>query len=243
MSQPTIVLLHGLFGFRRAFGLEYFRGIKKLYQSMGLRVITPYVPLASNIQTQALALAKQLQHENTPLHFLAHSMGGLYARYYITHLNGHQKVKTLTTLSSPHRGTTAADFICQHFSLLKHIPAIHDLTREHMHHFNQQTPDMPQVHYRTYSASRPIPQLPWIVRDLTHRIQAKEGDNDALVSVVSSQWGEHIQTLYADHFELIGFNLWLNPFKKRQSFKYLHLYQDIGTWVLSYHKRNDTTSS
>ncbi|HWB73069.1 MAG TPA: hypothetical protein VG452_12715, partial [Egibacteraceae bacterium] len=39
---------------------------------------------------------------------VAHSMGGIAARYYIQHLGGDARVDTLVTLATPHRGTYAA---------------------------------------------------------------------------------------------------------------------------------------
>lgn len=44
------------------------------------------------------------------LNLIAHSLGGLDARYYITHLEGHKRVSSLITLSSPHRGSALADW-------------------------------------------------------------------------------------------------------------------------------------
>jgi triacylglycerol lipase len=43
------------------------------------------------------------------VHIIAHSMGGLDARYLISTLGYASKVKSLTTLSTPHRGSPLAD--------------------------------------------------------------------------------------------------------------------------------------
>ena len=45
-----------------------------------------------------------------PVHLFAHSMGGLDARYMISCLGMAQRVLTLTTLGTPHRGTAFADW-------------------------------------------------------------------------------------------------------------------------------------
>ena len=232
MSQkPTIVLLHGLFGSRRILWHDYFKGVKELYHAAGFRVITAQVPPVANIEVQAKALEKILANEAGPLHLLAHSMGGLYARYYITHLNGYKKVQSLTTLATPHRGSPAADYMSQNFYFARLLNGVNALTIEHMAAFNSQTPDMANIRYRSYTASRPAKEVPWVMAKIARIVQAAEGDNDTQVSISSALWGEHVRTLHADHFEIIGLNAWLNPFKKRIAFKHLPLYQEIGDWI------------
>ncbi|MDT8375335.1 MAG: alpha/beta fold hydrolase [Mariprofundaceae bacterium] len=228
MSSPAIVLLHGLFGFSRIIYWDYFNGVRKFYEQRGLRVLVPRVPGASTIDVQARSLARQLAGERGPLHLIAHSMGGLYARYYITHCDGHKKVRSLTTLSTPHRGSPAADYICNNISFYRLFDGVHELTTGHMKTFNENTPDSATVRYYSYSSSRPVNELPWSVRDLARIIQQAEGANDAQVSVTSAIWGEHVRTLHADHFEVIGQNFWLNPFRQRRRFDHLDLYREIA---------------
>ncbi len=231
MSTPTIILLHGLFGFSRIIYWDYFNGVRNYYERKGFRVLTPRVPGASSIDTQAASLARQLENESGPLHLIGHSMGGIYARHFITHCDGYKKVRSLTTLATPHCGSSAADYICNSVSFFRLFDGVHALTTTSMRRFNKNTPDLPGICYRSYSASRPVDELPWAVRDLGRIIQQTEGANDAQVSVISARWGEHIKTLHADHFELIGQNFWLNPFKRRKKFNHLDLYHEIGDWI------------
>jgi triacylglycerol lipase len=39
---------------------------------------------------------------------VAHSLGGLIARYYVQRLGGHARVELVVTVATPHRGTMAA---------------------------------------------------------------------------------------------------------------------------------------
>lgn len=231
MSSPTIVLLHGLFGFSRIIYWDYFNGVRSFFENEGFRVLTPRVPPASSIEIQAKSLARQLESETGPLHLIGHSMGGLYARHYIAHHGGHEKVKSLTTLATPHRGSSAADYICKSISFYRLFNGVHELTTRHMKTFNENTPDSANVRYRSYSSCRPMNELPWTVRDLGRIIEKSEGENDVQVSVTSAIWGDHIKTLHADHFELIGQNFWLNPFKKRNKFNHINLYREISEWI------------
>jgi len=235
-QQPTVVLIHGLFGFSKILWFEYFNGVRALYESMGLRVITPCLPWAGSIEQRAQSLADQLKDEPGDLHLVAHSMGGLDARYWISHLGGNEKVTSLTTLVTPHRGSPAADHICSHLSPFRLFAGVRSLTRENLRQFNASTPDSSDIIYRSYSATRKLEEQPWIVRPYARYIQQQEGDNDAQVSVVSAQWGDHVTTLPCDHYELIFRNFWLNPFKHRTPFDPMPVYSDIGEWVITHTK-------
>jgi len=206
-----------------------------MLESMGFDVVVPRLPWGQNIKRRAGFLAGQLKHESGPFHLIAHSMGGVDARYYITRLGGHEKVASLTSLATPHRGSSAADYEMQTWhSLYRHLPAVTDLTRASMRQFNDRTPDHGDVIYRGYSAARRIHELPWLMRRFGRLIAAVEGENDSQVSVTSAQWGEHLGTLEADHFELIGMNIWLNPFSRRPRFDHLPVYRDIAAWITRY---------
>ena len=235
MEKTTVVLLRGMFGFSRILWWEYFHGVPRLLEDMGFEVLVPRTPWGENIADRSAFLAETLNNCPGPLHLIGHSMGGLDARRYITHLGGHEKVASLTTISTPHRGSILAEQAP--YSRWHRIPAIPDLTQAAMDRFNDDTPDMPGVIYRSYSAARPLAEQPWLVRPLGRRIEAAEGANDTLVSVTSARWGQHIATLRADHFELIGTRIWLNPFRRRPSFLHLPLYRDIGEWIQGHERR------
>ncbi len=231
-ERPTVVLIHGLFGFDKLLWFEYFRGVRALYEAMGLRVLSPRLPWAGSIEQRAASLAKQLQHEQGPLHLLAHSMGGIDARYWLKYLGGAGKTASLTTLLTPHRGSPAADYVCSHRSAFRLLAGVHCLTTANMAEFNTRTPNLPQIIYRSYSATRPLAEQPWLVRRYARYIQQQQGDNDAQVSVASARWGTHITTLPCDHYEIIFKNLWLNPLRRRKSFDPIPVYRDIAKWIL-----------
>ncbi|RMG92283.1 MAG: alpha/beta hydrolase, partial [Zetaproteobacteria bacterium] len=176
-ERPTAVLIHGLFGFRKLLWLEYFNGVRPLLTSMGLRVLVPRLAWAGTIEQRACQLAHQLASETGPLHLIAHSMGGLDARAYITKLNGHQRVASLTTLATPHHGSEAADHVCRTLSPFALFPGVRVLTRGRVALFNARTPDHCSVIYRSYSAARPVKEHPWLVRRYGRIIQQAEGDN------------------------------------------------------------------
>ena len=233
-ERPTVVLVHGLFGFSKLLWLEYFEGVSALYEGMGLRVLTPSLPWAGSQQRRTTALARQLENESGPLHLVAHSMGGIDARAWISLHGGGDRAASLTTLATPHRGSPAADHVCSRLSPFRIFAGVRSLTTARMADFNSITVDHPNVIYRSYSGSRSTTEQPWIVRRYGRIIQEMEGDNDSQVSVRSASWGEHVSTLPGDHFELIGKNFWFNPFKRRPPFDPIPCYRAIGEWILSH---------
>jgi len=233
-NSPTVVLIHGLFGFRRLLWIEYFQGIRQLYEEMGMRVIVVSLPWAGSIRQRTNVLAEQLESESGSLHLVAHSMGGLDARCWISCMDGASKVASLTTLATPHRGSAAADLISQTYSPFRLFVGARDLTIAKLKHFNQTALNHPDVIYRSFAASRPVEEQPWLVRHFGRTIQMTEGDNDSQVSVSSAIWGEHVATLPCDHFELIFKNLWLNPFRTRTRYNPMPIYRAIGEWILQH---------
>ena len=158
-------------------------------------------------------------HHNS--HFL---QGGLDCRYLTTHLTDRKfKVLSLTTIATPHRGSSFADHFLSTIgsarmpsvlSLLDLLPngggdgkAFESLTTQSMSIFNEHTPDVETVRYFSWGA--------WYEPGLIDTwkyphsvIMEKEGPNDGLVSVESSKWGQYLGTLEdVNHLDLVG---WVN---------------------------------
>jgi triacylglycerol lipase len=116
-----IVLLHGFLGFDRLWGLEYFKGVPALFKRRhpGATVLTPRLDPDATIAARAEELEALLNKElgrREPVHLIAHSMGGLDARRFIGFGGGAGRVRSLTTLGTPHWGTPAAERLARIFS-------------------------------------------------------------------------------------------------------------------------------
>lgn len=92
---------------RRIAGWEaicYFRGIAEALRGKGIRVAVPRLSATSSV-----AWAEELKtyiHQHFPkekVHIIAHSMGGLDARYAISSLGLDQHTISLTTVGTPHQ--------------------------------------------------------------------------------------------------------------------------------------------
>ncbi len=112
-SGTPILLLHGMADNQSIFmllrrGLQR-RGFSRIY-SMNYSVFT------QDVRTAAAQLAEEVERivEETHydrIHIVAHSLGGIVSRYYVTRLGGDERVHTIATLGSPHEGTLMAHLL------------------------------------------------------------------------------------------------------------------------------------
>ncbi|PWN45325.1 alpha/beta-hydrolase [Ceraceosorus guamensis] len=234
IPKHPIVLAHGLFGFSSlALGpvtINYWRGISEMLQKRGTEFIVARVPASATIEERAEALRDIIEKEfpNRDISLIGHSMGGLDCRYLISRLeNKSFRVRSLTTIATPHRGSSFADFIIQQVIGEENMPralalvkalsipggggAFKQLQLGPMQKFNEATPNVDGVKYFSYGAAfQPGMFSEWRVP--FGIIYEQEGANDGLVSVKSSKWGEYAGTLGANHLELIG---WVNAVKSQ----------------------------
>src|SRR5207245_6473457 len=81
-----------------------------------LRTINTKVTPTSVVVLRAAQFREQiLRWTGEPVNLIAHSMGGLDARYMITHLGMAEHVRSLTTVSTPHRGTYLVDWFLTNY--------------------------------------------------------------------------------------------------------------------------------
>lgn len=111
-SRYPFILVHGIvikdFKFLRAFGR-----IEKKLKEQGFKVYTAKIDGFGTIENNAEQLKenilKILEAENTSkVNIIAHSKGGLDSKYMICHLNMAERVASLTTLCTPHKGSQIA---------------------------------------------------------------------------------------------------------------------------------------
>ncbi|MBO6577122.1 MAG: alpha/beta fold hydrolase [Rhodothermales bacterium] len=163
------------------------------------------------------------------VNLIAHSMGGLDARYLISRLGYHDRVASLLTIAAPHRGSALADIILESPERVQAIMTdaarwVSDATMEGMpadfhravcdlspgyvtEQFNPDVPDRADVRYWSWSAGAgrgTDVSINPVLAPLNLLLYPRQGVNDGFVSKESAVWGECLGTLQADHAQQIG---------------------------------------
>jgi triacylglycerol lipase len=229
--RHPVVLAHGMLGFdevsvagRRH---RYFRKITDSLRSLGTQFHTPRVPATAPVSVRAeqlRALVDQLPGER--VNVIAHSMGGLDARYAISKLGLADRVASLVTIGTPHFGTPLADLgaglvpgtVSRALSRVVDVRALHDLTTDALDRFNRDVTDAPAVAYCSVVARSAFSQTNPLLWPSHAFLTARSGANDGIVPADSQGWGKVIREIEADHWAQIGWSL---------NFDAVALYEDI----------------
>ena len=213
-TRYPILLLHGAHA-RDEGHYRFWGRIPDLLRQNGAQVFTggqdAWGSIEGNAQVIDQRLMKVLAQTGSPkVNIIAHSKGGLEARYLISVMGRYPHVASLSTVSTPHHGCRIVDFFekwpdwfyrgvsaCQDFYWKKHgdaAPDFYTASRELSTHacreFAKNAPDMPGVFYQSWACAMSNPfGDPWYMGSyLLEYLLA--GENDGLVSVKSAKWGE-----------------------------------------------------
>jgi triacylglycerol lipase len=252
----NIVFAHGFLGFQQLAGIEYFNGVKKyLEANLPVKVLATEVDPDQSIAVRGgqlrrqilvalnalppdtkdeKALANSLDHSQQT-HIIGHSMGGLDGRFILSPANPDHiaaRIASLTTISTPHRGSPIADLIAAKLGgqrlwlwnwwmerklrqiitgLGVSLDGLYDLTASGAANFNHTYTDHPQVRYFSVAGAgrtngRPTAKI--LYPGYKYIKEKTREDNDGLVAVASAQWGEFDSRLWpADHLDEIGHDL------------------------------------
>jgi hypothetical protein len=154
-TSILIVFVHGLFGWgedevRAADEAQvrkgYWNGIPKFIERLlkassevQPKIIIPSLPSVDSIEARGAVLQRKLNEaladcpEGTRVHLIAHSRGGMDARWVIAQPGMADKIASLTTIGTAHRGTTFMSWAYTLLPLLhfggKLLKVIEDLKR------------------------------------------------------------------------------------------------------------------
>ncbi len=114
-TRYPILLVHGL-GIKDTFFLKSWGRIDRILRIQGYTVFKSRIDAFGSVKTNAVQLRDEIEavlRETgaEKVNIIAHSKGGLDAKYMIQQLGMAPKVASLTTLCTPHRGTPIASFI------------------------------------------------------------------------------------------------------------------------------------
>jgi triacylglycerol lipase len=212
------VLVHGIGGFATFGSVEYFNGIPGHLRAQGFQVLVPTLSMVHSVAHRAGELRDQVLRafpdSRIKVNLIAHSMGGLDARYAIAKLGLDSRVASLITIGTPHRGTPMADassvlgmkvlaLVAGTVGL--DLAGVKWMTAASAERFNREIEDADGVYYGSV-VGRATRSLRGPLR---RYLDLRAGDNDGLVPVDSQRWGELIAEVDADHWQQIG---WMGGF-------------------------------
>ncbi|HTJ46971.1 MAG TPA: hypothetical protein VL463_32935 [Kofleriaceae bacterium] len=217
--RTGVVLVHGLMGFDQlGIGptrVDYFRGIASTLEAAGCEVITARMSPLASVPVRAAQLARvveQLPHDR--LVFVAHSMGGLDARWAIAREGLASRTAALLSIGTPHRGTPIADLLAVRplerarramgrFGLSSE--AIDWLTTHRLEMLNRELADVPGVRYACLiTATSDRTRVHPLLRAPHAYLARAHGPSDGLVPRSSQIWGEIVGEEECDHWAQIG---------------------------------------
>jgi len=232
-----LILVHGL-GMRDDLKMfKYWGNIPEKLMEKGISVYLSNQMAFHTIEFNAEILRDRIleilkETKSEKINIIAHSKGGIESRYMISKLDMATKVASLTTIASPHRGSSLANWVLEianennalSFSekILKSLavwqgdsspeilPAFRQMTLECMEDFNLRVSDSPLVYYQSYGGT--INGKPYgLWADFKKKIiQEREGINDGVVSQKSFEWAnfrgivKSAKGLDISHHEIVG---------------------------------------
>jgi len=213
-TKYPIVLVSGAGFTDRNYGLaNYWGRIPAALQAQGAKIYYGGTDGWCSVESGAAALKNSVERAlketgAAKVNIVAHSKGGVEARYMISSLGMAGKVASLTTISTPHRGSKAMDmllgapdFLFRMISVAgdavrlvwgdKHpdfYAGTHSLGSQYMKDFNEKNPDMKGVYYQSYAGAMQMPMSDLILALTNLVIRGYDGENDGMVGVESAKW-------------------------------------------------------
>jgi triacylglycerol lipase len=218
--DAPIVLAHGLGGFSRI-GVgpvtfaTYFRGIPEAMETSGNRVLVTRVPPLAGSDKRAQRLGEQIEQafDSQPVHMIGHSMGGLDSRRLLTEPAWQRRILSLTTIGTPHLGSSLADFaklrVGRIYRLLERMGVdprgCLDVTRGEAGRFHAHNPAPSDVPCFSVAGEPAAESVCWPLRRFHTILGELEGPNDGLVSTESAHaFGTPLAVWPADHLRQVN---------------------------------------
>lgn len=212
-TKYPVMFIHGM-GFRDRNFFNYWGRIPKTLENYGCTVFYGHQDANACVHDNAVIIRNSLDYALKKsgcekINIIAHSKGGLDARYLISTLGEYNKIASLSTIDTPHHGSETVDFLLKFPDILVRITGkitdffmyisgdtkpdsykvFQELTTDYMKKFNIQNPDMSGVYYQSFGFvmknvfSDILMSFPYtVIRAIEH------ADTDGLLTEKSMHW-------------------------------------------------------
>ena len=211
-TKYPILMVHGM-GFRDRRHLNYWGRIPKKLASRGARIYYGRQDSAGSIESNAKVVAESLlsalDHFGTEkVNIIAHSKGGLEARYIACTMGLADRIASITTINTPHNGSKTVDALMKLPKPL--IAAAGGITNIWMRLLGDKAPDAGRAflqfttgYAEQFNRENPTPEgvlcrsycfkMKHALSDITMTVpylvvKHFDGENDGLLSEASVKW-------------------------------------------------------
>lgn len=214
-TRYPLLMVHGVF-FRDFRFFNYWGRVPGELLRNGAVIYYGNQQSAASVAVCGCELAERIKNlvEETgcgKVNIIAHSKGGLDARYAVSKCGAADYTASLTTINTPHRGCFFADYLLEkapegvrRFLAARYngalrrlgdnspdfLSAVTDLTAKACLTGNENLPDCPSVYYQSVATSMKKARSGRFPLNMSyHLVKHFDGENDGLVSVESALWG------------------------------------------------------
>lgn len=218
-TRYPIILAHGLAASDRSARHPAWGRIPETLRARGAVVYCGGQDAWGSIETGAAQLARTVRRAMAEQHckrvnIIAHSKGGLEARYLISGMGFGEKIASLSTVSTPHRGSRVAEILlyarpgvalwarrndaywaAHGDEKPETLRAGEQLTPRYLAQFNRENPDAPAVFYQSWGTEIRRTHGDTAMMLTRGLFYPAHGVSDGLVTPDSAKWGSYRGTL------------------------------------------------
>lgn len=215
-TQYPVLFVHGIF-FRDIKYLNYWGRIPRFLEQRGATLYYGEQESSQSVEVCGKQLAQRIQSivDSTgceKVNIIAHSKGGLDARYALSNFGIENLVASLSTINTPHNGCIFANYLLQNapdrtvkriskmynqtFEVLgdtkpDFLAGVTDLTDESCKRLNMLMPNSENIFYQSFASYTTSSRSGKFPLNITYPIVKHfDGKNDGLVSVESASFFE-----------------------------------------------------
>lgn len=229
-TRYPVLLLHGL-NFQDHRPMPYWGRVPHLLRALGAQVYFGGQDACGSLWDNGSQVASRIRRITActgceKVNIIAHSKGGLEARYAASVCGVGDAVASITTISTPHRGCkTVSGYLSRPKTRLAQAvvygenwygrilgdqypdfaKAVSSLSVRAAERLNRLCPDVPGILYQSWGVELNSCREDWLMGAFQRLFWLLDGETDGFVTPASARWGEYRGTLWKiSHQQVTG---------------------------------------